>query len=62
MYVCICNGVTDSEIRAAAARGAGSIDEVAMETGATTCCGLCACTAREVFESCCTQPEPDAAA
>ena len=45
MYVCICNGVTDHQIREAAAAGCGSMTELTMRTGAGANCGSCVDTA-----------------
>ena len=41
MYVCLCAGVTDHEIRETIAEGAASVEEVAYCTGAGTRCGSC---------------------
>lgn len=41
MYVCICNGVTDSAIRQAAEAGCRSVSELTMRTGAGANCGSC---------------------
>lgn len=41
MYVCLCAGVTDRDIRESIAQGAASLEEVAYCTGAGTCCGSC---------------------
>ena len=41
MYVCICNGVTDHEIRQAADAGCRSVAEMTMRTGAGANCGSC---------------------
>lgn len=41
MYVCICNGITDSVIREAAEAGCDSVAEMTMRTGAGSCCGSC---------------------
>ncbi len=51
MYVCICQGITDREIREAAGRGARSVRDLKRELGVATGCGTCACVAREVLES-----------
>lgn len=45
VYVCVCNGVTDHQIREAAAAGCGSMTELTMRTGAGACCGSCVDTA-----------------
>lgn len=42
MYICICNGVTDSEIKEAVAKGATELADLQMTLGVATCCGKCA--------------------
>ena len=49
MYVCICNAVTDKMIRAAAAEGAMSLDDLTRMTGCAGVCGSCAELAEEVL-------------
>ncbi|WP_313211080.1 (2Fe-2S)-binding protein, partial [Stenotrophomonas sp.] len=41
MYVCICNGVTDHQIREAAQSGVVSVSELTMRTGCGATCGSC---------------------
>ena len=41
MYVCICNGVTDRDIRQAAEAGCRTMTELTMRTGAGANCGSC---------------------
>ena len=41
MYVCICNGVTDRQVREAAEAGCGSVSELTMRTGLGSTCGSC---------------------
>jgi len=41
VYVCICNGVTDRDIRQAAEAGCRSLPELTMRTGAGANCGSC---------------------
>ena len=41
MYVCVCNGVTDHQIREAAANGCRSVAELTMRTGCGATCGTC---------------------
>lgn len=41
MYVCVCNGVTDRDIRDAAQAGCSSVTELTMQTGAGAGCGSC---------------------
>ena len=49
MYVCLCHGVTDREIREAADNGVSSMRQLGKELGVGTQCGRCACTAREIL-------------
>jgi bacterioferritin-associated ferredoxin len=41
VYVCICNGITDRQIREVAAAGCRSVSELTMRTGAGAGCGSC---------------------
>ncbi len=41
VYVCICNGVTDHQIREAADDGVSSVAELTMRTGCGSNCGSC---------------------
>ncbi|AOL18302.1 bacterioferritin [Xanthomonas citri pv. malvacearum] len=41
VYVCICNGVTDHQIREAAENGCVSLAELTMRTGCGSNCGSC---------------------
>jgi len=46
MYVCLCHGVTDREIREAADNGISSMRQLGKELGVGTQCGRCARPAR----------------
>jgi len=48
MYVCLCQGVTDGQIRDAIYDGCCSYREVRQATGVATQCGKCACVAKQV--------------
>ena len=50
MYVCICHAVTDREIRACIAQGAGSLRELRTELNVGTQCGKCACHVRALLK------------
>ena len=50
MYVCICNGVTDHEIRAVAAAGCTTLAELTMRTGCGATCGSCLPMAQELLD------------
>lgn len=41
MYVCICNGITDKQIRNAVAGGATSLQLLRDELGVASQCGSC---------------------
>lgn len=51
MYVCVCQAVSDQDIRRAIAQGASSFDELQARTGCTTCCGCCEQEARALLET-----------
>ena len=50
MYVCICNGVTEQQVRDAAAGGCASVSELTMRTGAGANCGSCLGLASEILD------------
>jgi bacterioferritin-associated ferredoxin len=50
MYVCLCNAVTDRQIRAAVVEGATSMRHLKRELGVASCCGQCAPCARGVLK------------
>ena len=41
MYVCICNAVTDSDIRKAAESGVCNMGQLRQTTGCGSTCGCC---------------------
>lgn len=51
MYVCVCQAVSDQDIRRAVAQGADCFEELQARTGCTTCCGCCELEARTLFEA-----------
>ena len=50
MYVCVCNGITDREIRGAVKLGARSLGDLKDTLGVATCCGRCTDCACAVLE------------
>ncbi len=52
MYVCICNAVTDKDIRQAVDRGASCLFELQNELPVASCCGRCGDTAEAVINEC----------
>jgi bacterioferritin-associated ferredoxin len=47
MYICMCNAVTDSAIRRAAAEGVETFAQLQARTGCSDCCGACETEARQ---------------
>jgi bacterioferritin-associated ferredoxin len=50
MYVCLCHGIRDRELRDAVERGADTFEALQACTGVSTCCRTCEPTAREVLD------------
>ncbi len=48
MYVCLCKGITDTQIRAAVEDGANSLREVRNNLGVASQCGKCGILTREI--------------
>jgi bacterioferritin-associated ferredoxin len=42
MYVCLCNGITDSQIRRCVKSGARCLSDLQAELGVAAGCGCCA--------------------
>lgn len=49
MYICLCKGITDSQIRTAVAEGLTNYRELRSALGLSTQCGKCGMQAKEVF-------------
>ena len=49
MYVCICNGITDKQIRRAAKSGVSNITQLQSTLGVATGCGKCKQQAAEIL-------------
>lgn len=52
MYVCICHGITDRQIRRVVDQGARTLGEVQMKLPVGGCCGRCEDSARAVIREC----------
>ena len=50
MYVCVCNAITDKQIRRAARNGVSSLYELRGTLGVAAGCGSCARTAQEILD------------
>ncbi|MCC7080874.1 MAG: (2Fe-2S)-binding protein [Burkholderiales bacterium] len=55
MYVCLCNPVTDREIRGCVRQGARTLSDLQMQLGVAAQCGMCAASALAIVreEACC---------
>lgn len=51
MYVCICNGYRESELRTVAREGAATAEDAYLSLGDGPCCGRCIPFAQEVVDS-----------
>jgi bacterioferritin-associated ferredoxin len=47
MYICVCNAITERQVRTCVDAGASSLEDLQFELGVATCCGRCAGTACE---------------
>ena len=52
MYVCVCNGITDKQIRRAAKAGAVNMNALQAELGVATNCGSCHEMASRILSEC----------
>ncbi len=49
MYVCLCKGITDTQIRTAIQAGANSFKDVCNTLGVASQCGKCGIMTREIL-------------
>jgi bacterioferritin-associated ferredoxin len=56
MYVCICNAITERDVRECARRGCCSLDELSVELGVGTNCGRCRLVAKEILDEARSEP------
>ena len=50
MYICICNAITEREVRECVRRGCCSMDELSVELGVGASCGRCRPVAQEILD------------
>ena len=50
MYICLCNGITDRDIRQCAASGVCSMSDLECSLGVGASCGRCRASAVEILE------------
>jgi len=60
MYVCVCNAITDREIRGAAELGARTLEDLSATLGVATCCRKCSDCASKVLAEPTVDDAPDA--
>lgn len=41
MFVCICNAITDHQIKETVSAGASTLSDLQAQLGVATCCGCC---------------------
>ena len=58
MYVCVCNGITDKQIRKAAQSGVTELWQLQAELGVATNCGTCSDVAVDILAECHNRPAP----
>ena len=58
MYVCICNAITDKQIRKAAEAGATDLWDLQRELGVATSCGSCKEMASDILRDATAQVQP----
>lgn len=49
LYICLCHGITDHQIRECVGQGACSLRDVRERLGVATSCGCCAVTVENVL-------------
>jgi bacterioferritin-associated ferredoxin len=49
MYICICNAITDRQIRSAAAAGVTSMSDLSAQLGVGAGCGCCREAAQQLL-------------
>ncbi len=50
MYICVCNAVTEQQIRDAVCAGASSVCELSARLGVAAACGCCRTFATQVLD------------
>jgi bacterioferritin-associated ferredoxin len=58
VYICLCHGITDTQIRSCVAEGARTLCDLSSELGVATQCGNCASSACEVMREVLHAPPP----
>ena len=61
MFICVCNAITDREIRECAELGAVDVASLKDTLGLSANCGKCACAAAEILRQCARERAPQPA-
>ncbi|WP_439135277.1 bacterioferritin-associated ferredoxin [Pseudomaricurvus sp.] len=56
MYVCLCKGITDNQIKDAVFGGASSLREVRKQLGVMSQCGKCGIMTKQIVEETLSTP------
>jgi bacterioferritin-associated ferredoxin len=56
VYVCLCNPITESEVRRCVREGARSLTDLQACLGVAASCGSCAAVAVSIVEDECARP------
>lgn len=59
MYVCICNGIKEKQIKSAVQRGADTVGRVFKAHGCKAQCAQCICAMRDTIEEEIATQSPD---
>ena len=49
MYVCVCQAITDRQIKSAVSAGVGSVEMLRDTLGVASCCGSCESAAERLI-------------
>ena len=50
MYVCVCSGVTEQQVREAVCDGVSSVSELSARLGVAVACGCCRALATQILD------------
>lgn len=59
MYICLCNGFTDRQVRCHADASCSSVSEVYRRLGCAPQCGKCVPVVREILKGAAALPEAE---
>jgi bacterioferritin-associated ferredoxin len=62
MFVCVCNAITEAQVRESVAAGADTLEALQLETGLGSCCGTCTEVASSFLPGACDKASATCAA